>query len=46
MDDGTICVVGRGRIQGMVEQIGGIVLKFKVIKDAETGRYKLSHEGT
>ena len=46
MDDGTISVVGRGRIAGMVEQICGVVLNFKVRKDPETGKYSLSHEGT
>lgn len=46
MDDGSINIVGRGRIQGMVEQIGGIVLNFKVRKDPETGKYSLSHQRT
>ena len=46
MDDHTISVVGRGRIQGMVEQIGGCILKFRVARDPETFKYRLIHETT
>ena len=35
LDDGTIAIVGRGRKEGMVEQISGLILYFAVHKQAE-----------
>ena len=45
MDDHTIQIVGRGRLKGMVEQIGGCILNFRVNYDRETHLYSLVYEG-
>lgn len=33
LSDGTIAVLGRGRLDGMVEQISGLVFYFSVVKE-------------
>ena len=41
----NIAVVARGRTEGMIEQISGLVLHFKVSKD-DSNQYKLEHVTT
>ena len=43
LDDGTIAVVARGRLKGMVEQMSGIIMHFRVIKNAD-GTYALERD--
>ena len=44
LDSGSICVFARGRLDGMVEQISGLLLHFKPIRNAEDGKYRLELE--
>ena len=43
LDDGTIAIVARGRLKGMVEQISGLIMHFRVTKN-DDGKYALERE--
>lgn len=42
LENGDIAIVARGRKEGQVEQISGLIFYFKVNKSAESGAYSLS----
>lgn len=45
-DDKTIAIMGRGRTEGMRQQISGIMLYFTVTKNEDDGKYTLTHTCT
>ena len=43
LDDGTIAIVARGRLRGMVGFMSGLIIRFRVTKN-EDGKYALERE--